>query len=567
MSKFGNGVTSEHVVLLDATGQPRGTAPKQAVHGTDTPLHLGFSCHLVDRQGRVLLTRRAAAKPTWPGTWSNGCCGHPGPGETLRAAVTRRLREELGLTARSMGLAISDFTYRAVMDNGLVEHEVCPVVVAEVDSEPTLNPTEVDDASWVDWTTLCDRAHQQPETLSPWSVGQIAQLRRLGPSPRTWLHHGEHVGRHALDAPFGGALPNVTSRTACDALAPIRGPVEAVLGRFLSTRTTELNEVDPALAVVTREITDLVAAGGKRLRPAFVYWGHRATGADHEPAVAELAAAVEMVHTFALLHDDVMDRALTRRGRAVASRGFALAHGAERLAGDGEWFGTSAAILAGDLAFVWADQLLEAAALDHVTMTRVRGVFTTLRVEVMAGQYLDLRLDGATCVDPDAARQVAVLKSGRYTVTRPLQLGVAAAGVGCPDSRLDRALASYGDAIGLAFQLRDDVLGLFGDPSTTGKSNADDLRAGKRTLLMLRAMALATPANGAFLARSLGNRDLDDEDAARCRDIVQRSGALASVETLLRHQHEAALEALTEVPEPARGALVGLASMAAERDH
>ena len=467
-----------------------------------------------------------------------------------------------------MGLAISDFTYRAVMDNGMVEHEVCPVVVAEIDSEPSLNPAEVDDASWVDWSALCDRAQQEPDTLSPWSVGQIAQLRRLAPSPSTWLRRDGHVGEQALDAPLGGdALPNVMSTTTCDALTPIRGPVDAVLSRFLSTRTTELNEVDPALAVVAREITDLVAAGGKRLRPAFVYWGHRASGADHEPAVAQLAAAVEMLHTFALLHDDVMDRALTRRGRAVASRGFTLAHEADRLEGDGEWFGTSAAILAGDLAFVWADQLLEAATLDNLAMTRVREVFTTLRVEVMAGQYLDLRLDGATCADPDAARRVAVLKSGRYTVTRPLELGLAAATAARPDSRVDTALARYGDAIGLAFQLRDDVLGLFGDPSTTGKSNADDLRAGKRTLLMLRAMALATPAQGAFLTRSLGDRDLDDEGAERCREIVERSGALASVETLLRHQHEAALSGLTDVPEPAKGALVALASMAVERDH
>ena len=203
MLKFANGLAGEHVILLDATGQPRGTAPKHAVHGTDTPLHLGFSCHLVDRRGRVLLTRRAAAKPTWPGTWSNACCGHPQPGETLRAAVTRRLQDELGLTVRTMGLAISDFTYRVVMDNGMVEHEVCPVVVAEIDSEPSLNPAEVDDASWVDWSVLCDRAQQEPETLSPWSVGQIAQLRHLAPSPSTWLRLDGHVGEQALDAAFG----------------------------------------------------------------------------------------------------------------------------------------------------------------------------------------------------------------------------------------------------------------------------------------------------------------------------------------------------------------------------
>jgi geranylgeranyl diphosphate synthase, type I len=553
--------SDEQVILLDWSGRPRGAAPKRTIHGTDTPLHLGFSCHLFDRSGRVLVTRRADGKPTWPSVWSNACCGHPQPGETLAAAVTRRLRDELGLAAGSMAVAVSDFTYRATMPNGLVEHEVCPVVVAETAEEPTLNSAEVGDASWVAWDALCERACERPATLSPWSVGQIAHLASLTPSPPNWLRHS---GRHGLDVPIVCPSVALAAETSLDALAPIRGEVNGILSRFLTAQAAELVAIDPSLGVVAREISELVNAGGKRLRPAFVYWGHRASGADHDPAVAQIAAALEMLHTFALLHDDVMDKATTRRGRPAASRSFTLAHAAELLCGDGDWFGTSAAILAGDLALVWADQLLDTAPLDSVAVACAREVFTRLRVEVMAGQYLDLRLDQSATADPETARRVALLKSGRYTVTRPLELGIAIAGGGAAAST---ALAAYGDAIGLAFQLRDDVLGLFGDPGATGKSAVDDLRSGKRTLLILRAAALATNAQRTFLERCLGNRDLEDDEAECCRRIVERSGALASVETLIRHQHEVAVAATTSVPEPARQALVALAALAVQRDH
>ena len=196
--------------------------------------------------------------------------------------------------------------------------------------------------------------------------------------------------------------------------------------------------------------------------------------------------------------------------------------------------------------------MLDATALDGAAMARVRRLFTELRVEVMAGQYLDLRLDGDRHADAETARRVALLKSGRYTVTRPLQLGLAVAG-GHPATQ--HALEVYGDAIGLAFQLRDDVLGLFGQPAATGKSATDDLRAGKRTLLMLRALALATPAQRTVLERSLGNRDVDEADADRCREIIGGSGALASIETLVRHQHAVAIDAIADVPAPSRAAL------------
>ena len=565
---------SERVILLDDLGRPSGTAPKHSVHSTQTPLHLGFSCHLINGDGQVLVTQRAATKHTWPGVWTNACCGHPQIGETLRMAVQRRLHDELGVSASRMSLALSDFTYRAVMPNGVTEHEVCPVVIAEIDGEPMLNPDEVGDARWVRWEELTERARSRPESLSPWSVAQIARLSSLTPSLRAWI--GRSVCEVALDTPFGGGPAGDRSAIrvdpssladigpAVDRFEPIRREVDDVLETFIADRTAELVAIDPALGTIAREIEALVASGGKRLRPAFVEWGHRASGADHDPSLTFVAAAVEMLHTFALLHDDVMDRSATRRGRPSAHQALAVAHRDQRLAGDSAWFGASAAILAGDLAFVWSDQLLDMASIRTDAIGDVRRVFTDLRVEVMAGQYLDLRLEGLETATDEDANRVALLKSGRYTITRPLELGLALSNH--PDERLAAQLRAYGDALGLAFQLRDDILGLFGDPKRTGKDSFDDLRSGKRTVLMLRALALCTPVQHATMMSLLGTPDVDLDDAERCREIVAQSGALASVETRLRNLHATAVEALTDVPEPARSALNSLAADVVQRD-
>jgi geranylgeranyl diphosphate synthase type I len=232
--------------------------------------------------------------------------------------------------------------------------------------------------------------------------------------------------------------------------------------------------------------------------------------------------------------------------------------------GDSEWFGVSAAILAGDLAFVWADELIETAAVDEAALARARQVFTTLRSEVIAGQHLDLVVASTRDAREADARKVALLKSARYTVTRPLLLGAALAG-GATHPDTTQALVDYGDAVGLAFQMRDDILGVFGDPGVTGKSRLDDLREGKRTVLVLRAHRLADPAGQAELERSLGRPDLDEAGAARCRDVIASSGALASVEALLADRHDAALFAIERLPDEPRRALTSLAASAIDR--
>ena len=346
------------------------------------------------------------------------------------------------------------------------------------------------------------------------------------------------------------------------ALDRILEPVDMELQRFLGERVAELERLDPALPPIGHGVADLVAAGGKRLRPAFVYWGYRATGTAHSDAIVAPAAAVELLHTFALIHDDVMDRSPERRGRPAVHTGMAREHARAGLSGDPDWFGVGGAILAGDLAFVWADQLLDNAPLPADAIDRARRVFTVMRVEVMAGQYLDLRLAGLPHASEAESLHVALLKSGRYTVTRPLQLGAAIAGA---DPRLDATLQAYGDALGVAFQLRDDILGVFGDPELTGKGAVSDLREGKRTVLLLRTMQQCSEPDRKVLDGLVGNPDTDEVDAERARNIIVTSGALDSVEQMLTEHLDKARQVIAGMPEPARSALDELADLAAFR--
>lgn len=180
---------TELVVLLDAAGRSVGTAVKAGVHHTDTPLHLAFSCYVLDPQARLLVTRRALGKATFPGLWTNSLCGHPAPGESLVEAVCRRAVEELGLQLHGaqVDLVLPDFGYRAEMD-GVVEHEMCPVLVARVDSEPVIRPDrrEVEEADWVPWSRFAQAVLDDRPGWSPWCQAQVRALVRLGPDPGRW---------------------------------------------------------------------------------------------------------------------------------------------------------------------------------------------------------------------------------------------------------------------------------------------------------------------------------------------------------------------------------------------
>lgn len=169
----------DHVILMDEDGTPCGLAPRASVHSASTPLHLAFSCYVMRADGRVLLTRRALSKRTWPGVWTNSFCGHPRQGEVLAEAITRHAEHELGMVVSDLEEVLPDFRYRAVDSSGVVENEICPVFVAAAQSEPTPNPEEVMDLRWVSPAELAALVELSPWTLSPWTTSQVPQLRGI----------------------------------------------------------------------------------------------------------------------------------------------------------------------------------------------------------------------------------------------------------------------------------------------------------------------------------------------------------------------------------------------------
>ena len=344
----------------------------------------------------------------------------------------------------------------------------------------------------------------------------------------------------------------------------LRARVHKALSSFLDRQGPALESVSDDLEPVVHAIRDFVLDGGKRLRPAFAYWGWRGAGGDDSDAAVAAAASLEMLHACALVHDDVMDGSDTRRGRPAVHRRFAAMHRTERWHGDPDAFGSSAAILLGDMCLVWAELMAHESGLPPESVSRGQAVLDTMRVELMAGQYLDVLEQARGGGGIDAALRVARYKSAKYTVERPLHLGAALAGA---QDRLGPAYTAYGIPLGEAFQLRDDVLGVFGDPSQTGKPAGDDLREGKRTVLVAEALANASPVQTAAVQRLLGDPRLDPAGVATLREILVDTGALDTVEDLIARRTADSLRALddADLDEPARTVLHDLAVAATAR--
>jgi geranylgeranyl diphosphate synthase type I len=354
-------------------------------------------------------------------------------------------------------------------------------------------------------------------------------------------------------------LPTRQSAGVPPSLAEVGARAEARVIELLDEEITRWRAVDPVLGEPLAALRELVLAGGKRLRPAFCHWAFvGAGGSPDDPLVVNAGAALELLHTFALVHDDVMDGSRRRRGLAAIHEQFIARHDDAGRRGEGRRFGEGAAILVGDFAFVYADKLFGMAS------PVAREVFDELRVELCVGQFLDLVGTASGSSDAAQASRIARYKSGKYTVERPMHLGAALA------DRLDELaapLSAVGLPLGEAFQLRDDILGVFGDASVTGKPVGDDLREGKLTPLVAFA-ARRADRNGAKLLENLGRQDLDDATIAAMQAFLVECGARDEVEHEIERLVEQSLVALISTPitSEARVALQELGTFVAWRD-
>lgn len=361
--------------------------------------------------------------------------------------------------------------------------------------------------------------------------------------------------------------------------------VQARLDGFLAERGAELRQISPDLDVVD-DCARRLLAGGKRFRALFCYWGWRSVAGladDFDPldeapqddlaAVISIAGGLEVFHAAALVHDDIMDNSDLRRGQPSVHRAFGILHGERGWGGSAEAYGTAAALLLGDLLLGWSDELVDAgvaAAYDPAAGRSARAEFARMRTDVTAGQYLDILEETTWRGQPESeliarAQRVIVYKSAKYSVEAPLAIGASLAGGSLPQLA---ALRAFGLPLGIAFQLRDDLLGVFGDPAVTGKPAGDDLREGKRTVLVTLARQ-KLPATAARLFDELvGDRSLDTQQIEMLQTAVRDSGAVEHVERVIAHNLSVAHAALVDAPlaRSARDELTSLAEAATRRE-
>jgi geranylgeranyl diphosphate synthase, type I len=421
---------------------------------------------------------------------------------------------------------LPDFGYTATDPSGLVENEHCPVYRAFIVDPSVLrpDPDEVMDYQWLTWPDLIATAERAPGLLSPWAVAQVRMLA------------SSQAAARMLRRPRG--LQGADATATLDSVA-----------RLLTEQVDELallwRELSGGLAldVLAQDLPAWlgnVLAGGKRFRPAMCHWGYLAAGGEiGRPGHAEMvraATSLELLHQFALLHDDVMDESDRRRGDLAAHRQAESWHADAGALGDPATFGRNLAVLLGDLALVQAHRLVAS------LKPQIRELWYELCVELVVGQRGDLTGTAAGRRDRLHAERLAQLKSSSYTVARPLALGAAAAN-GTP--AVHHALHRYGFHAGMAFALRDEVLGVWGDPVVTGKPAGDDLRSGKPTVLLsVAADRLAGAAAEAL--RKAGSASMTLQDVAVLQDAMLAAGVKDEVEKLIVRHVEDADMALTD---------------------
>ena len=345
-----------------------------------------------------------------------------------------------------------------------------------------------------------------------------------------------------------------------------RDLLNSALAEFSTQECNYLRSIGSELESVAAAMHSFICDSGKRLRPIFAYIGYLGTSAAPSASAIKAAASLELIHVCALMHDDVMDGSDSRRGAPSIHRAFEALHKKNNSKGSAEQFGINSAILLGDLALVWSAKMLHQAGLEGQALLRALAMYDEMRVELMAGQYLDVYESTLQTQSVERSLKIARYKSGKYTIERPLHFG-AAIGSANPEA-LMKIYSAYGLPLGEAFQLRDDVLGVFGNPSETGKPAGDDLREGKRTVLLATTLDRVAPAQRAIIEEHIGNPAISSDAVEEIRSIIVNTDALAEVEDLITSLTNSALAAIDTdlIAQPARKALYDLATIVTKRN-
>ena len=325
----------------------------------------------------------------------------------------------------------------------------------------------------------------------------------------------------------------------------VRGEIRNELADYLAGQRRYLTDIASELVPVCDALDEFLLDGGKRLRPLFAYAGLLASGAQPTKEIIRAISSLELLQACALIHDDLMDRSDTRRGKPAIHRHFENLHQSSAMNGLATQFGEAAAVLLGDLALVWSDQMLNTSGIPTSSLLAAHAIHDEMRIELMAGQYLDIRESGETTYSADRSLRIARYKSGKYTIERPLHIGAVIGNPSSNSSILD-ALSGYGLPLGEAFQLRDDLLGIFGDPTVTGKPAGDDLREGKRTVLIAMSLEALSESERKELLAHLGQPEISPAKIEELRALIISSGAVEKVENLIESLTNQSLSAIED---------------------
>ena len=348
-------------------------------------------------------------------------------------------------------------------------------------------------------------------------------------------------------------------------LNSVRTEIEDSLTFFVKGKAEKLNNIDEYLQPISKSLSEYILAGGKRFRPVFAYLGFLGAGGAADPKIARACAALELVHVCALIHDDLMDGSDTRRNRQSIHREFENYHDEAKYFGSSENYGASVAILLGDLSLVWSDELLFSSGIATEQLNQALPIFYDMREELMAGQYLDVLESVIGKSSKSRSSKIAQLKSGKYSIERPLQFGAALSGA---NPKLLDDFSKFGLALGEAFQLRDDLLGIFGEPNVTGKPSGDDIREGKRTLLIALTLDRCNEPERRLLEKSLGEKTLDNSAIAEIQELISRCGAKGECERLIAELFDQSMENLekSDCIDEIKALLAEMAKAATQRE-
>ncbi len=355
---------------------------------------------------------------------------------------------------------------------------------------------------------------------------------------------------------------------AQELLKAMRAEIETELTLFLKEQSQFLANIAEELGPPARSLSSFSLDGGKRLRPLFAFAAYIGAGGKSSPEVTRAIASLELLQACALIHDDLIDGSDTRRGKASIHRHFETLHQNQELAGFATRYGQGAAVLLGDLALVWSDQMLNSSGITTAQLLSVLPVHDEMRVELMAGQFLDIHEQTEKNTSVHRALKIARFKSGKYTVERPLHIGASLAITSLPDrSEINEIYSNYGLPLGEAFQMRDDLLGVFGDSNITGKPAGDDLRESKHTVLIATTFERVSEKQRVFLHENLGKTNLESATIDSIREIITTTGARSYVEDLIEELTDRALAALARasLEETGRALLLELAEIATKR--